>query len=84
MNQVSISEMTNGVSAQGANEYLRGINMVAIGKAIEVLQDTSGVKASLESGWQGAAEQAFEKKIDGAVNIVVDTLDQIKANIEKK
>lgn len=79
---LSISEMDYGVSANGAGTYVDGINMIAIGNAIKTLQDTSKVKKALEDGWQGAAEMAFERKLDTAVDMVVDALELIKDKIE--
>lgn len=79
---LGIGELTHGVSANGAWDYVDGLNTKAINGAITVLQNTSGVKAALENGWQGAAEANFEKNLDSAVNTVVETLEMIKNNVE--
>ncbi len=82
MAQLGIGDLTNGVSAGGAYDYVDGLNTKAINGAIKALQNTTGVKSKLQSGWQGAAEANFEKNLDNAVKTVVDTLDLIKDNIE--
>ena len=82
MAQLGIGDLTHGVSASGANDYVMGLNMGAINGAIKVLEDTSNVKATLEAGWQGRAEANFEKNLDMSVRTVVDTLELIKKNIE--
>ena len=74
---LGIGELTHGVSADGAYDYLKGLNTGAINGAITVLQDTSGVKTTLEEGWQGAAEANFEKNLDNAVNSVVELLQKL-------
>lgn len=79
---LGIGDLTHGVSSSGAWDYVDGLNTGAINNAIKVLQNTSGVKAKLQAGWQGAAEANFEKNLDNAVNTVVDTLEVIKTNIE--
>ena len=79
---VGIGEMTYGVSSAGAHAYLDGINTIAISNAIEKVQNTLAVKTALESGWQGSAELAFERKLDGAADMVVETLNKVKENIE--
>lgn len=78
------SDMTYGVSANGANTYLDGINTIAIGNAIAKLEDTSDIKKALQSGWQGAAEMAFEKRLDDGVDLIVNTLEEIKKGIESQ
>ena len=79
---LGIGDLTNGVSANGAADYVAGLNTGAINNAIKVLQNTTNVKNALQSGWQGSAEANFEKNLDNAVNTVVSTLDTIKKGIE--
>lgn len=79
---LGIGDLTHGVSAAGAWDYVEGLNTTAINGAITVLQNTSAVKSALQQGWQGAAEANFEKNLDNSVNTVVDTLELIKNNIE--
>jgi len=79
---LGIGDLTHGVSAQGAYDYMDGLNTGAINEAIKVVQNTTGVKAALQKGWQGAAEANFEKNLDNAVNTVIDTLELIKSNVE--
>ena len=79
---LGIGDLTHGVSASGAMDYVEGLNTGAINSAIDVLYATDGVKTALQAGWQGAAEANFEKNLDNAVNTVVSTLELIKKNIE--
>ena len=79
---LGIGDLTHGVSAQGAWDYVDGLNTGAINGAIKVLQNTTGIKSALQQGWQGAAEANFEKNLDNAVNTVVETLELIKSNVE--
>ncbi len=79
---LGIGDLTHGVSASGAWDYVDGLNTGAIGNAIKALQSTANVKSTLQQGWQGAAEANFEKNLDNSVNTVVETLELIKNNIE--
>lgn len=79
---LGIGDLTHGVSASGAWDYVDGLNTGAINGAIKALQNTNSVKSALQQGWQGAAEANFEKNLDNSVNTVVDTLELIKDNIE--
>ena len=79
---LGIGDLTHGVSASGAWDYVEGLNTGAINNAIKTLQATNNVKATLQQGWQGAAESNFEKNLDNSVNTVVETLELIKNNIE--
>ena len=79
---LGIGDLTHGVSASGAADYVNGLNMIAINNAIEALNATGNVKNTLRQGWQGAAETNFEKNLDSSVNFVTDTLELIKNNIE--
>lgn len=79
---LGIGDLTHGVSATGAWDYVEGLNTTAINGAIKVLQNTNPVKTALQQGWQGAAEANFEKNLDNSVNTVVETLELIKNNIE--
>lgn len=79
---LGIGDLTHGVSASGAYDYLDGLNTGAINAAIKAVQTTNPVKSALQQGWQGASEANFEKNLDNAVNTVVETLDLIKENIE--
>lgn len=79
---LGIGDLTHGVSASGAYDYLDGLNTGAINSAIKAVQSTNPVKSTLRQGWQGASEANFEKNLDSAVNTVVETLDLIKENIE--
>lgn len=82
MANLGIGDLTHGVSSNGAYDYVDGLNTGAINGAIKALQNTTNVKAKLQSGWQGAAEANFEKNLDNAVKTVTDTLEIIKDNIE--
>ena len=79
---LGIGDLTHGVSASGAADYVSGINTGAIENAIRAVQDTSSVKTALQQGWQGAAEANFEKNLDKGVNVVCDTLRKVEEQIE--
>ena len=80
---LGIGDLTHGVSASGAWDYVEGLNTGAINGAIKALQDgANNVKSTLQQGWQGAAEANFEKNLDSSINVVTDTLNLIKDNIE--
>ena len=53
---LGIGDLTHGVSASGAWDYVEGLNTGAINNAIKTLQATNNVKSSLQQGWQGAAD----------------------------
>ena len=82
MDQLGIKDLTHGVSANGAYDYVDGLNTGAINNAIKALQNTGGVTTALRGGWQGAAEVNFEKNLQKAVETVTDALEKIKDNIE--
>ena len=83
MEGLGIGDLTHGVSAGGAGDYVAGLNTVAINGAINALTENApAVKAALQGGWQGAAEANFEKNFDNAINTVISTLETIKTNIE--
>lgn len=81
-NNLGIGDLTNGVSASGASDYVEGINTKAIEGAIKALQSTETVTKALQGGWQGAAEMNFEKNLYNAVNTAIDTLRIVENGIE--
>lgn len=82
MSSLQIGELTNGVSVNGAYDYLDGLNTEAIAGAIAALNSTNSVKTALRAGWQGRAEANFEVNLDKSVAAVVDSLEMVKKDIE--
>lgn len=82
MNNLSIGELTTGVSTQGAYEYLAGINTEAIMGAMSAVKNTTNVKNALRAGWQGKAENNFEVNLDKAAELIVEQLEVIRKGIE--
>lgn len=80
---LSISELSVGVSAAGAQEYYRELKTNAIDEACTVLKEgLASVKAELRAGWQGQAELNFEKNLDKAADLTVQALGTISTSIE--
>lgn len=82
MNGLSIGDIDIGIDVNGVENYLRELNIDAIGSAITALRDTNAVKNALQAGWQGQAEINFEKNLDRAVESVVSTLEELKQGLE--
>ena len=71
----------SGVLIKGS-DYLDGLNTEAIAGAIAALNSTTPVKTALRGGWQGKAEANFEVNLDNAVAAVVESLEDVKKEIE--
>lgn len=82
MSSLQIGELTNGVSVNGAYDYLDGLNTEAIAGAVAALNNSGNVKTALRSGWQGRAEANFEVNFDKSVELVVESLEMVKKEIE--
>lgn len=81
-NNLSINELTHGVSFPGVMEYLDDIHRVAITETKNMLKNTDSVVNALRAGWQGAAETNFEKNLDSAVNAVATALDTLQQGLD--
>lgn len=82
MNNLTIGEITTGVSVSGAYDYLAGINTDAIMGAIAAVNATGNVKNALRNGWQGKAEANFEANLDKSAELIVSELETIRKGIE--
>ena len=79
---LGISDLSNGVSVKGAQDYLDGIKMVAIANTIKAINNTDYLKSTLQQGWQGRAEANFEANLDLSCRAIVKGLNEMKASIE--
>ncbi len=73
---MTVSELTEGVSLNGAHEYYEMLKTSAIDETAKLLLETKEVKNAIQAGWQGRSSENFQKSFD---NITEATAKQIKA-----
>lgn len=79
---MTLSEMTHGISVTGAQTFLQEIKVDCIDKAIDALQQTDKITDVFRVNWQGRAEANFEINMNKAVALLATQLEKIKENIE--
>ena len=73
---MTVSELTEGVSLNGAHEYYEMLKTTATDETAKLLLETKEVKNAIQAGWQGRSSDNFQKSFD---NITEATSKQIKA-----
>lgn len=73
---MNVSELTEGVSLNGAHEYYEMLKTSAIDETAKLLLQTGEVKKAIQAGWQGRSSDNFQKSFD---NITEATATQIRA-----
>lgn len=79
---LTIGDLSIGVSAAGAQEYYQELKTNAIDKACDALRNTSKLYSTFRQSWQGQAELNFERNFDKAISETIKSLEGIKVMIE--
>ncbi len=82
--EIGLNEMTTGYSSTGADELHTELYEKAIVETIKIIQDTTIIKNSLRAGWQGPAEETFEKNIDKTVEAAISALEDLGKSLDRE
>lgn len=80
-NNLQITDLSHGASVQGAYNYLDGLQTEAFAKAKEAILNTDELFATFREGWQGTAEETFEKNMNEACETINQGLDEVYQSI---
>lgn len=65
-NNMGISEMTEGISTNGMEEYLENLKAHLLTETTKIINDTSALESAINSGWQGQSRDKFIEKFNEA------------------
>jgi len=80
-NNLQLSDLSHGASVQGAYNYLDGLQTEAFAQAKEAIRNTDNLFTTFRNGWQGSAEETFEKNMSEACETITQGLDEVYQSI---
>ena len=71
-----------GYSRSGAQEFKEDLKAQGITTTAQKLGEIGGIRDAFQAGWQGKAEENFEKNLQTAITIVQQNLEEIKKALD--
>ena len=75
---LSVSDLSQGISVEGAKQYYRDLKTQVIDDTIKKLKETDDIKKALRDGWQGMACENFIESLDNVVFVTAKQIDKME------